>query len=243
MKAMIFAAGLGSRLKPLTENTPKALLEVRGMPLIEHQILKLKKSGFTTIVINLHHFPEKIIEFIKSKKYFGVEIIFSNESEELLETGGGLKKAARFFQDETEPILLHNVDVISDLDPFEIIRYHKKNHALATLFVQQRTSSRYLLFDRKMQLCGWKNERTAEEIIKVAGQAMQKLAFNGIHVISPKILDLISQSGKFSIIDTYLQLAADHKILGYMNDKAVYLDVGKPESLTEAEHLINRIVI
>jgi NDP-sugar pyrophosphorylase family protein len=239
MKAMIFAAGLGTRLKPLTGTLPKALIEVGGVPMIERVILKLKSAGIAGIIINLHHFPYQIKEFIQQKNSFGLNIQFSDESEELLETGGGLKNASWFF-DDGKPFLVHNVDVLSNVNLLKMINFHTKNKTLATLFVQERQSSRYLLMNDQNRMAGWKNEKTNEiRLCFPKEKKLKKMAFNGIHIIDPRIFNLFTEQGKFSIIDTYLRLATTEIITGFMDENALFVDIGKPESLHQAEILVN----
>lgn len=230
---MVFAAGLGTRLQPLTNTIPKALAEINGVPLIEKVIRKLIQAGVTDIIINLHHFPEKIKAFIQSKNNFQINIAFSTE-ESLLDTGGGLQKAAHFF-DDGKPFILHNTDVLSTIDLRDMIQMHELHHPLATLFVQNRKSSRYLLFDNSGCLAGWKNEKTGETVIASnAGEQLKSLAFNGIHIIDPVIFSLFEHSGRFSIISEYLRLAQHQKIMAYENNSCKYIDAGKPESLLKA---------
>lgn len=237
---MIFAAGLGTRLKPFTENVPKALIEVGGKPMIERVISNLKNAGVTDIIINLHHFPEKIKAFLTSKNNFNLNITFSDETGELLETGGGLMRAAWFF-DDGQPFLVHNVDILTNLNLTEMMEYHCKWNPIATLFVQQRMSSRYLLFDDENQLKGWVNKKTGERIDVFKNQLpVKELAFNGIHIINPDIFKEIKNSGKFSIIPAYLEIVKQKTILSYQRDDAMYLDIGKPESLAKADTLIYR---
>ena len=234
MKAIIFAAGLGTRLRPITKKIPKALVEINGKPMIERVILKLKSHGVVDIIINLHHFPGQIKTFIKSKNNFGLNISFSDEKDQLLETGGGLLKASWFFND-WEPFFVHNVDVISDVDLTEMWNFHKKHNPLATLFVQNRNSSRYLLFNKDHLLKGWTNVKT-DEIIKVEDLDLEltKFAFNGIHIIDPKIFTMIKKTGAFSIIESYLDLAGKYPVKGFTSANAKYIDIGKPESLRDA---------
>ncbi len=234
---MIFAAGLGTRLRPVTEKIPKALIEVGGKPMIERVILKLKSAGVSEIIINLHHFPDKIKSFLNLKNHFGIKIEYSIEEGQALETGGGLKKAAWFF-DDGKPFFLHNVDILSNIDLVKIMDFHLKTNPLATLFVQKRTSSRYLMFNEDIQLCGWTNKKTGETIISRNADTSTELAFNGIHIINPEIYNLMKMDGKFSIIPAYLSLAKNHDILGYQDNKAGYIDIGKPESLIKAESLL-----
>jgi NDP-sugar pyrophosphorylase family protein len=237
-QAMIFAAGLGTRLYPLTGTMPKALVEVAGKTMLERVIEKLKAFGVQRIVINLHHFPDQILWFVRQKNNFGIEILYSDESDLLLDTGGGLKKAAPLF-DLSQPILLHNVDVLSGLDFSKLADFHYERKAMVTLFVQERKSSRYFLFDENQRLSGWRNVKTGEEIIPVkpVGELVE-LAFNGVHLINPEFLDLITEDGKCSIVQVYLRLAAGHQIVGYRNDDTPYIDIGKPESLKDAGLLL-----
>lgn len=233
-QAMIFAAGLGTRLKPYTDQKPKALIEIDGVPMLERIILKMKSIGIQHIVINLHHFPEQIVSFLKSKNFFDLQILFSYETESLLETGGGLKKAAPLFN-HSEPVLVHNVDVLSTLDFSKMLDYHLKNKALATLFVQKRKSTRYFLFDKEFHLSGWENTITGEEIKTAnAPESIEALSFCGIHILNPAIFNLITEAGKFSVVPLYLRLASKYPVFGYRDDNVSYLDIGKPESLEKA---------
>jgi N-acetyl-alpha-D-muramate 1-phosphate uridylyltransferase len=239
-QAMIFAAGLGSRLKPFTDSTPKALVEIAGKTMLERVIENLKNYGIKRIIINVHHFHQKIRTYLFDNKNFGVDIEFSDESEMLLDTGGGLKKASALF-DPSKPILLHNVDVLSAPEYQKMIDFHLQNSALATLFVQKRTSSRYFLFDQKMQLSGWVNKKTGDEINLYPDAFSDELAFNGIHIIDPELLNFISEQGNFSIVPVYLRLAVKHKILGFRDDNVPYLDIGKPENIIHAEKIISML--
>lgn len=238
---MIFAAGLGTRLRPVTSRIPKAMVEVGGIPMIERVIDNLKAAGVNSILVNLHHFPEKIRNFLDERNHFGIEIKYSDESDELLETGGGLKKAAWFFGDDN-PFFVHNVDVLTNLDLYRMMHHHMQTRPLATLFVKKRRTSRYLIFDGDMQLCGWKNIKTGEEIISRNSASAKDLAFNGIHIIDPRIFDLLHHEGKFSIIPAYLDLAAEgHNIRGYEDDSAAFTDIGRPENLDEAEQFVRSV--
>jgi len=238
MKAMIFCAGLGTRLKPLTDDKPKALVPLAGKPLIEHVVERLKSYGFTDIIINVHHFADKVEAFIAKKDYFGVNITVSDERNLLLDTGGGLKKAAHFFGDG-KPFLIHNVDIISDINLADLYRRNAESGALASLAVSNRLSSRYFLFDNTMQLVGWKNLKTNEQKIARVGDTYLPFAFNGIHVVNPAIFDLMDGfEGKFSIVDLYLHLAKSHFIEGIDVSKNRIIDVGKPAALLDAEKLI-----
>jgi N-acetyl-alpha-D-muramate 1-phosphate uridylyltransferase len=232
-QAMIFAAGLGTRLRPLTDSIPKALVKVAGKPMLEHLISKMKAHGVQRIIINLHHFDEKIRAFVAGKNYFGLEIHFSSEPQMLLDTGGGLKNAAHLF-DHTKPVLLHNVDVFSNVDFGKMMQHHLKQNALATLFVQKRESSRYFLFDENMRLAGWRNAKSGEEILVRNQGRFGEFGFNGIHIISPEIFKLITEKGKFPIVPVYLRLAQRHFIGGYRDDAVAYIDAGKPESIALA---------
>jgi mannose-1-phosphate guanylyltransferase len=209
MRAMILAAGLGTRLRPLTDNKPKALVEVGGRSLLEITLARLRTLGITKVIVNVHHFAEMMEAYLREKNNFGMRVEISRE-DVLLDTGGGLKKAAWFFVEDggDEPFLLHNVDVISTIDLKQIVEEHKRNDALATLAVQARKNSRQLLFDERGQLCGRRIGRDAVDEIVRPAKRLQPLAFSGIHVISPRLLELMTEDGVFSIIETYLRLAA-----------------------------------
>ncbi len=240
MKAMIFAAGLGTRLRPLTDNMPKALVPVAGKPMLERVILKLKESGFNDITINIHHFGDQIIDFLRVHNNFGAEIHISDERDMLLDTGGGIKKA-RPFLDGNEPFLVHNADILSDIDLRSFYRHHLESKAEATLLVSERQTSRYLLFDKEHYLHGWINKSTGE--VKPSGFTYQEdiykeLAFGGIHVISPSLfhyMDKEEWTGKFSIIPFYLSVCQNTDIQGYPLQGFKWFDIGKPETLKMAE--------
>ena len=237
MKAMILAAGLGTRLRPLTNDRPKALVEINGRTLLEITVERLKGFGAREIIVNVHHHAEKILDFLKSKKNFGVRIEISREDDLLLDTGGGLKKAAWFFleNNSNEPFLVHNVDVLSTIDFQQMFESHQKNSALATLAVQERKTSRQLLFDDQGFLAGRrKGTSDSDEIVRPSAN-LHRLAFSGIHVISPRLLNLITESGVFSIIDTYLRLAqTGEKISAFRADQFYWRDLGRPEDLALA---------
>ena len=236
---MLFAAGLGTRLRPLTNDRPKALVAVHGKTLLQHAIEHLKKFGITTIVINIHHFGNKVLAELERHQNFGCDIIISDERDALLETGGGLKKAAPHLQGAA-PFVVYNVDVLCNIDLQKMLDYHNKHQALATLATRNRESSRYLLFNQQEELCGWTNSKTGEIKMLRPRPTTHNSAFSGIHIISPKLLDLIRQEGKFSITNTYLELAVEHKILGYPHDEDYWFDVGKPERLEAAKiYLLN----
>ncbi|MFP4470249.1 MAG: sugar phosphate nucleotidyltransferase [Bacteroidales bacterium] len=242
MDAMIFAAGLGTRLKPITDTLPKALVRAGDFTMLELVARKLKTTGVTHLIINLHHHAQMIRAFVSEKNNFGLEISFSDETTRILDTGGGLKKAAKLIKNRQSPVILHNVDVLSDIDLKAMIDFHDKENALATLFVQQRKSSRYLLFDDHQNLKGWKNTETGTEV-HLSAKPLHPLAFNGIHIIDPMLPELMEATGKFSITEAYLTLAKDHEIKGWQDEGAVYLDVGKPESLEKATEIVKRIRI
>ncbi|MEM7370626.1 MAG: nucleotidyltransferase family protein [Bacteroidota bacterium] len=239
MQAMIFAAGLGSRLRPLTNDCPKALVEVGGHPLLYWVIHRLKQKGYSDLVINIHHFGELILRYLSDNQYFGCRIAISDERDQVLETGGGLKKAAALFNKD-EPILIHNVDILSDIDLSEMRQQHLQSGALATLAVKQRTTSRYLRFNDSLTLSGWKNIKTGEvRMSRKETASLHDLAFSGIHMVDPRLLEMFILKGKFSIIDTYLRLAKTETIQGFRHDDSKWLDVGKPENLALAETFVS----
>jgi N-acetyl-alpha-D-muramate 1-phosphate uridylyltransferase len=241
MKAMIFAAGLGTRLMPYTKTMPKALVPVSGIPMLEILIRHLQLSGISEIIVNVHHFASQIIEFLHANNNFGSEITISHEEDELLDTGGGLKKAAWFFSDK-QPFLVQNVDVISDVDYQEMLQYHNQRGSLATLAVCKRETSRYFLLNSQMQLCGWENVKSNEvKIVRPENQNLERLGFSGIHIIDPAIFSLIHQGGKFSIVDTYLELAKDHIITGFEHNSSNWVDMGKPEELKKAGLILDKL--
>ncbi len=234
MNALIFAAGLGTRLKPLTDTMPKAMVPVNGKPLVQILIEKLKGIGVNEIVINVHHFAQQIIDFVEANNSFGINIKFSDETDMLLETGGGLKKAARLFSDE-QPILVHNVDILSNADLFSLYN----NAETTTLLVSQRDTQRYLLFDDTNRLIGWKNIATGEyksPFPDIKERPAHGLAFSGIQVFHPSLLPLMdSWQGKFSIIDFYLSICDKVEIKGCFDPQLQLLDVGKLDSIAKAE--------
>jgi NDP-sugar pyrophosphorylase family protein len=240
MKAMIFAAGVGSRLRPLTDYKPKALVEVGGKPLLQHTIEKLIRSGFDEIIINVHHFAEQIIDFVREKDSFGARIEFSDESDRLLDTGGGIKKAGWFF-DDGSPFLVHNVDILSDINLQDLYDFHVNGGHTATLVCSDRETSRYLLFDDDDRLRGWTNIKTGEVKSTIKDfdvSRYRKLAFSGIHAIDTRVFDLMSDfSDKFSIIDFYLSICDNEDICCYVPKGGHMIDVGKPETLEEANRL------
>jgi len=235
MKAMLFAAGLGTRLKPFTDKHPKALAEVNGKTLLELNIRYLQRFGIEDVIVNVHHFADQIEQVINDNSGFGSWVTVSDERDEVLETGGGLLKAAPYFEGE-EPFVVMNVDVLTTLDLNAMIAAHKGDDAMATLAVMKRESSRQLLFDEHMILCGWANNNTGQQRISREVPWMQPFAFSGIQVLSPEILQM-PFTGKFSMIDVYLHFAKDHIIRGYDHTGNVFIDVGKPESLEKAAYL------
>jgi NDP-sugar pyrophosphorylase family protein len=241
LKALLFAAGMGTRLKSYTQDKPKALVSLAGKPLIQHAIEYLISFGITDITINVFHFAEQVISFISEHGSFGITIHVSDERNQLLDTGGGLKKAGIFIKGD-EPIVIYNVDVISNLDLNAVLKYHQEQKALATLVVRSRETSRYLMFDRNLQLAGWKNFSNGDTIISRAKefQEAEPLAFSGIHIIQPEILNLITEEGKFPIMDLYLRLAKEHLIKAYIDQSNLWMDLGKPEQLLAAEELLSK---
>ena len=237
MKAMILAAGLGTRLRPLTDSRPKALVEVAGRTLLEITVTRLRSFGVREVIINVHHFADMIVEYLRRNDNFGMRIELSREAT-LLDTGGGLKKAAPFFlenaSDQKTPFFVHNVDVISTVDLGRMLRIHTENQALATLAVQDREASRYLLFDQELRLCGRQLGRDQAELVR-RYEHLQRLAFCGIHVISPGLFSLMKEEGAFSITDAYLELAArGADIMGFRADEYYWRDVGGLASLRQA---------
>lgn len=237
MKAMIFAAGLGTRLAPLTNIMPKAMVPVAGKPMLQLQIEKLINSGFDYIVINVHHFAEQIIDFINEHD-FNAEIVISDESELLLNTGGGLKNVKKYFN-PGDDFLLHNVDIYSDIDLMEIHNYHKAVKNLVTMAVKHRNSTNYLLFDSNKRLCGWKSYKTNSEIISIEKDYYDEMAFSGIYMFNYQIFDLFEKEGAFSIIPELLRISKMHHIGGWVHDNNFILDLGKPEAIAQYEDIQN----
>ncbi len=235
MKALIFAAGLGTRLRPLTDKLPKALIPVAGKPMLQWVIEKLIASGVTDIVINVHHHPDILIDYINNLKYLGIHFHISDERNQLLDTGGGLKKAEVFLKGP-DPFIVHNADVLSNIDLKEMLAFHKQQKALATLAVASRKTSRYFLWDGN-RLAGWENNISGEKILCQPDEKnrLRPLAFSGIHILCPKIFSLINEKGSFSIKDLYLRLAASHHIAAYEHDPRYWFDIGSPEKRENAE--------
>lgn len=238
MKAMILAAGLGTRLRPLTNDRPKALVELGGRTLLEITLSRLQKFGVDEVMVNVHHFADMVVDYLRSRD-FGMRIEISRE-DELLDTGGGLKKAAWFFMQGSgpsdEPLFLHNVDVLSDIDLGRMVEVHRERRALATLAVQDRKTSRYLLFDSEFALCGRRAGQDGPPELARPVTRFEARAFAGIHVISPRLLTMLSEDGAFSIVTSYLRLARQHEaICGFRADEYYWRDLGKPENIAQAE--------
>jgi NDP-sugar pyrophosphorylase family protein len=256
MKAMILAAGLGTRLRPLTDTRPKALVEINNRTLLEIILTRLRTFGVTEAIINVHHFADMVEQYLKSKNSFDMRIEISREDDQLLDTGGGLKKAAWFFQGDPsradssrdhsisadKPFLLHNVDVLSTMDLAAMLEFHTEHQALATLAVQSRDSGRQLLFNDQLQLSGRRVKghpplATGRSPVPESAtlSALHPLAFSGIHIISPRLLPLLTETGPFSIIDSYLRLASQgERIVAFRHDNSYWRDLGKPADLAQA---------
>ncbi|MFY9789921.1 MAG: nucleotidyltransferase family protein [Candidatus Sulfotelmatobacter sp.] len=238
MKAMILAAGLGTRLRPLTNDRPKALVEVGGRTLLEITLARLRTFGISEVIVNVHHFADIVVDYLKANNNFGMRIEVSRE-DELLDTGGGLKRAAWFFLDSAgrdEPFILHNVDVISTIDLGRMVEFHKQRQALATLAMQERETSRYLLFDGQLRLCGRRAGRDGTPELVRDCQQVKALAFSGVHVVLPRIFSLMAEDGAFSIIPTYLRLAAQgENISAFHADEYYWRDLGRRENVAQAE--------
>jgi NDP-sugar pyrophosphorylase family protein len=238
MKAMILAAGLGTRLRPLTEDRPKALVQVGGRTLLEITLARLRRIGIQNVIINVHHFAGMMVDYLNTNHNFGMNVEISRE-EVLLDTGGGLKQAADFLLKHSagpdEPFLLHNVDVISTIDFSRMLQFHDERRALATLAVQDRRTSRYLLFDENGELCGRQAGKNSEPELVRNSKPVQAFAFCGVHVISSRFLRLLTEQGAFSIIEPYLRLAAvGERILSFRADEYYWRDLGRPENLAQA---------
>lgn len=234
MKAMILAAGLGSRLKPWTDHHPKALAVVNGKTLLQRNMEYLQKHGIQEVIVNVHHFADQIIQTIEEYKGWGSMVTISDETDAVLETGGGLQKAAWYFAGETDFVVM-NVDILTDMDLSGMREQHTKTKPLATLAVSDRKTSRYFLFDDGGILSGWRNIKTGEEKMARKGSPLFQKAFSGIHIINNSIFGLITQKGKFSMVDVYLELAKQSIISSYDHTGSRLIDVGKPESLVQAE--------
>ena len=238
LKAIIFSAGLGTRFKPWTNKHPKALAIVNGKSLLQRNIEYLQQYNITDVVVNVHHFPDQVIEAIKTNKGWGSNVIISDESNEVLETGGGLLKAKSLLNGD-QPFLSLNVDVLTDLDINKLISFHQEKKSLVSFAVTERTTSRNILLDVDGRMCGWRNNATGEEKIVIEKTGLKPFAYSCVVVYEPAIFSLIKQQGKFSIMDTYLQLASQNLIVGYNHTGDKWVDVGKPESVALAEKLFN----
>jgi N-acetyl-alpha-D-muramate 1-phosphate uridylyltransferase len=233
-KAMIFAAGLGTRFKPWTNHHPKALAIVNGKSLLQRNIEYLQQYAITDVVVNVHHFADQIIDAVKANNGWGSNIMISDERDEVLETGGGLLKAAPLLQG-SEPFITLNADILTNLNIHALVNWHRQHHALISFGVTNRKTSRNFLFDEDNRLCGWRNNITGAERISIAKQGLVEKAYSCVVVFEPRIFSLIRRAGKFSLVDTYLDLAAEHVILGYDHSEDKLVDVGKPESVAIAE--------
>lgn len=232
---MIFAAGLGTRFKPWTDQHPKALAPVNGHSLLHRNVAYLQAHGISEVVVNVHHFADQVATAVQESGGWGSSIRISDERNEVLETGGGLLKARPLL--EGQDFLTINVDILTDLDLGAMMAFHQEQKALITLAVTNRSTSRYLLFDEQNQLCGWRNTATGQERLPVPKDALIQKAYSGIALFNAKVFDLIEQRGKFSLIDVYLSLAAEQRILGFDHSGGKLVDVGKPESVAVAEAL------
>ena len=234
--AMLFAAGLGTRLKPFTDKHPKALALVHGKTLLQHNIEYLQQFEIRKVVVNVHHFADQIIQVIHENKGWGSKVLISDETQEVLETGGGLKKAAHFFEDYQHVIVM-NVDMLTNLDLNKMLSFHISRNALSTLAVTKRNTSRYFLFNAQHELCGWMNKTTKElkGVEQFDENKLQALAFSGIQIIQTKLISLMSRTGKFSLVDVYLDLMKDYTIRAFDHSDDKLIDVGKPESIALAE--------
>jgi NDP-sugar pyrophosphorylase family protein len=236
MKAMIFAAGLGTRLRPLTNHIPKALVPLKGITLLEIAIKRLIYYGFKEIIINVHHFSDKIISFLEGKNNFDIEIHISNEEKALLDTGGGLKKAAWFLKNE--PFIIVNADIVTNLNLAELYSYHTAHSFLATLAVQQRPASRQIIFNEDNLLSGWRNQQTAEQILARKCDKSTYYAFSGVHVISPEIFEFMPEEEIFPIMPFYISLASRKPIGAFEHTGDIWMDVGKQNAIEKAEALL-----
>lgn len=233
---MIFAAGLGTRFKPWTDKHPKALAQVNGKSLLQRNVEYLQQYGIRNVIVNVHHFAGQIIDAIKQNNGWGSDIVISDETNELLETGGGLVKAKDLFKQE-ERFITCNVDILTDLDLNKLFAFHEKHKPLISFAVTDRKTSRYFLFDENNRLCGWRNKKTGEERISIAKPGLIEKAYSCVVVFEPEIFSLTPFHGKFSLVDVYLKLASDHLIIGYDHTGDRFVDVGKPESIAMAESL------
>jgi len=241
MKAMVLAAGLGTRLRPLTNTQPKAMVEVAGKPLLEHTIQRLIRFGYTEIIVNVHHFADQIIDFLQKKQNFGIRIEISDERERLLDTGGALWKA-RWFLEGEEPFLLCNTDILTSLDLHQFRAHHIQKGGVVTLATRKRSTSRYLIFDQEDQLHGWTNIKTGElKLARLEQNHLELRGFSGYHFIEPSLLAELPQEEAFSIIPFYLDAAKKHALYSYPHDSDIWIDVGKPEELAKGAEFLAQI--
>jgi NDP-sugar pyrophosphorylase family protein len=238
MNAMIFSAGLGTRFKPWTDKHPKALAPVNGKPLLQRNIEYLQQYGIKNVIVNVHHFADQVIATVEKNKGWGSHVLISDETKEVLETGGGLLKAKNLFN-PGKKFITCNVDILTDLDIGKLLAFHEKHKPLISFGVTNRKTSRYFLFDEHNRLCGWKNTKTGEERIEIANDVLIEKAYSCVVVFEYDIFRLIPFTGKFSLVDVYLRLAKDHLILGYDHSGDRFVDVGKPENIAVAESLFH----
>lgn len=238
VKAMILAAGTGTRLRPITENRPKALVEINGKPLLEWVIRRLRKAGIRDMIVNVHHFPNQIRDFLERKEFFNLNIRISDESSQLMDTGGALQKA-RACLDDGKPFLVHNVDILTDLDIPAFIAHHVEHRNAVSLTVRARNTSRYLLFDSRNTLCGWENNKSGARILVGSRPApVKKLAFSGIHIAGPELFEYIPGKTPCPVIRAYLQMAEDHDIKGVEHNEGTWTDVGKIRDLKKGAEFV-----
>ena len=243
MQALLLCAGLGSRMKDLTKDTPKAMVQVNGKPLIAHNLEKLKAAGFTTVVVNVHHFAAQILDYLKAQNNFGLDIRISDESKQLLDTGGAIKKAWSLV-DDSLPLLVHNVDIISDLDLAGLMAAHIAENRLATLAVKTRKTTRYLMVEEEtLHLAGWTNITTGEvKLSRITTLMVTNYGFSGIHIVSRAMVDLFPEEDAFSIIDVYLDAAKTKDVIVHPHEDDVWVDVGKPENVEVAEKVLRKLL-
>lgn len=235
-KAMIFAAGLGTRFKPWTDHHPKALALVNGKSLLQRNVEYLQQYNIYDLIVNVHHFPGQLIDAIDKHKGWGSKIVISNEADELLETGGGLLNAAQLLKDDF-PFITLNADILTDLNLDNLVQYHEEKKSLISFGITDRSTSRNFLFDEENRLCGWENNKTGEQKISIDEPALRPMAYSCVVIFNQEIFDLIPQRGKFSLVDTYLSLAKENPIYGYDHSGDKFVDVGKPDSVAEAENI------